>query len=128
MKKPEAKKLIANSNLIDKKGILQKKNVYLFIIQKTDNKTYYQRNREKILNKSKDCYKNDNERLREHARKNIETYLKKIKLKKREYGKNRYHNMSEEYKNDASHKYKNLSEEDKNKKKRIQKKQISKYV
>ena len=29
---------------------------------------------------------------------NIETYLKKIKIKKREYGKNRYHNMSGERK------------------------------
>ena len=29
---------------------------------------------------------------------NIETYLKKIKKKKREYGKNRYRNMSEEKK------------------------------
>ena len=25
----------------------------------------------------------------------METYLKKMKIKKREYGKNRYHNMSE---------------------------------
>ena len=29
---------------------------------------------------------------------NIETYLKKKKKKKREYGKSRYHNMSEEKK------------------------------
>ena len=29
---------------------------------------------------------------------NTETYLKKIKIKKTEYGKNRYHNMSEEMK------------------------------
>ena len=29
---------------------------------------------------------------------NIEAYLKKKKKKKREYGKNRYHNMSEEKK------------------------------
>ena len=32
-----------------------------------DNKTYYQRNKEKILNKANDYYKNNNERLREHA-------------------------------------------------------------
>ena len=57
-----------------------------------NNKTYYQRNREKILNKGKDYYKNNNERLREH----IETYLKKIKLKEDNMAKNRYHNMSEE--------------------------------
>ena len=29
---------------------------------------------------------------------NIKTYLKKIQIKKRECGKNRYHNMSEEKK------------------------------
>ena len=33
-----------------------------------DNTTYYQRNREKILNKAKDYYKNNNQRLREQAR------------------------------------------------------------
>ena len=42
-----------------------------------DNTTYYQRNKEKILNKAKDYYKNNNERLKEHAKINIETYLKK---------------------------------------------------
>ena len=33
-----------------------------------DNTTYYQRNREKILNKAKDYYKNNNEILKEQAR------------------------------------------------------------
>ena len=42
-----------------------------------DNTTYYQRNREKILNKAKDYYKNNNQRLREEAR-------------------NKYKNLSEE--------------------------------
>ena len=31
-------------------------------------KTYYQRNKNVILNRAKDYYKNDKERLREHAR------------------------------------------------------------
>ena len=34
-----------------------------------DNTTYYQRNKEKILNKAKDYYKNNNERLREQTKK-----------------------------------------------------------
>ena len=34
-----------------------------------DNTTCYQRNREKILNKAKDYYKNNNERLRKQAKK-----------------------------------------------------------
>ena len=60
--------------------------------------TYYQRNRDVILNRAKYYYGNDKERLRELREINIETYLKKKIYKKREYGKNRYHNMSEENK------------------------------
>ena len=45
--------------------------------------TYHQRNRNVILNRAKDYYKNHKERLREQARDNIETYLKKIRIKKR---------------------------------------------
>ena len=50
-------------------------------------KTYYQRNRDVILNTAKDYYENDKERLREKLRNleniniNIETYLKKKKQK-----------------------------------------------
>ena len=44
-----------------------------------DNTTYYQRNREKLLNKAKDYYQNDKENKKER---NIETYLKKIKRKR----------------------------------------------
>ena len=52
-------------------------------------KTYYQRNRDVILNRAKDYYENDKERLREKLRNlenininiNIETYLKKKKQK-----------------------------------------------
>ena len=39
--------------------------------------TYYQKNRDVILNRAKDYYGNAKERLREKARINIETYLKK---------------------------------------------------
>ena len=46
-----------------------------------DNTTYYQRNGEIMLNRAKDYYENNKERLREQAR-NIETYLKKIKKKR----------------------------------------------
>ena len=46
-----------------------------------DNTTYYQRNREIMLNRAKDYYENDKERLREQEI-NIETYLKKIKRKR----------------------------------------------
>ena len=63
-----------------------------------DNTTYYQRNREKILNKAKDYYKNDKERLREQARNKYRNLSEEDKEKKREYGKSRYHNMPEEKK------------------------------
>ena len=33
-----------------------------------DNTTYYQRSREIMLNRAKNCYENDKERLREQAR------------------------------------------------------------
>ena len=60
--------------------------------------THYQRNREVILNREKDYYENDKERLREQARDKYRNLSEKQKNKKREYGKNRYHNMSEEKK------------------------------
>ena len=41
--------------------------------------TYYWRNRDVILNRAKDYYKNDKERLRDNARR---IYLKKKKIKR----------------------------------------------
>ena len=43
------------------------------------NSTYYQRNRDLILNRAKDFYENDKERLKSTQEINIETYLKKNK-------------------------------------------------
>ena len=62
------------------------------------NLTYYQRNRDGVLSKAKEYYKNDNERLREQARNKYRNLSEEEKNKKREYGKNRYHNMPEEKK------------------------------
>ena len=42
--------------------------------------TYYQRNREVILNIEKDYYENNKELLKERAKKNIENYLKRKKI------------------------------------------------
>ena len=60
--------------------------------------TYYQRNRDVILNRAKDHYENDKERLRGQARDKSRKLSEEEKTKKREYGKNRYQNMSEEKK------------------------------
>ena len=46
-----------------------------------NNTTYYQRNRNVILNRVKKYYKNDKERLKEQAR-NTEIYLKRIRIKR----------------------------------------------
>ena len=47
-----------------------------------------------MLNRAKQYYKNDKERLREQVRDKYRNLPEKEKIKKREYGKNRYHNMS----------------------------------
>ena len=60
--------------------------------------TYYQKNWDVILNRAKDYYENDKERLREQARDKYRNLSKEEKNRKREYGKNRYLNMSQEKK------------------------------
>ena len=57
------------------------------------NTTYYQKNRDVILNRAKNYYENDKKRLTDQAKDTEEDKNKKI-----EYGRNRYHNMSEEKK------------------------------
>ena len=69
-----------------------------------NNTTYYQKNREVILNRAKDYCENDKERLREQARDKYRNLCEEDKKKKREYGKNRYHNMSEEKKQKSTKK------------------------
>ena len=49
-----------------------------------------------ILNRVKDYYENDKERLWEKARDKYRNLSEEDKNWKGEYGKNRYHNMSEE--------------------------------
>ena len=45
--------------------------------------TYYQKNRDVILNRAKDYYKNNKERLREQARDKYRNLLKKKQIKRR---------------------------------------------
>ena len=52
-----------------------------------DNTTYYERNTEIVLNRAKDYYENNKERLREEERKKYRNVSKEDKNKKREYGK-----------------------------------------
>ena len=91
------------------KGVFYKK---FFIIYKNGwefNLTYYQRNRDVILNSTKD-YKNDKERLRERARNKYRNLSEEEKNNKREYSENRYRNMSEEKKEKLKEYQKNYRE------------------
>ena len=54
------------------------------------------RDRDVILNRAKDYYENDKERLREQATDKTETWLKKTKTKKENIQKTDIINMSEE--------------------------------
>ena len=60
--------------------------------------TFYQRNRDVILNRTKDYYETEKERLRGKQKINRETYLKKKKIKRENMEKNKYRNMFEEKK------------------------------
>ena len=60
--------------------------------------TYYQKNRDVVLNKAKDYDKNNKVRLRGQARDKYRNLSEEEKNKKTEYGKNRYRNMSNEKK------------------------------
>ena len=55
--------------------------------------TYYQRNRDVIPNKEKYYCKNDKEILRDNARDKYRNLSEEETNKKKEYGRNRYHNM-----------------------------------
>ena len=51
------------------------------------NLTYYQRNRDVILNRVKDYYENDKERLREQARDKYRNLSEEEKIKRENMGK-----------------------------------------
>ena len=57
--------------------------------------TYYQKNQDVVLSKAKDYYKSNKERLKGQTRDKYRNLSEEEKNKKREYGKNRYCNMSE---------------------------------
>ena len=63
-----------------------------------------------ILNRAKDYYKNDKERLREQASDKYRNLSEEGKNKKKEYVKNRYRNMSEEKKQRLKEYQKNYRE------------------
>ena len=70
---------------------------FFLLYVKIGETTYYQRNRETVLNRAKD-YENNKEVLREKAKNKYKELCEEKKNIKREYGRNRYKNMSEEKK------------------------------
>ena len=80
-----------------------------------NNTSYYQRNRNVILNRATDYHTNDKEKLREEARDKYRNLSEEDKNKKIEYGKNRYHNMSEGKKQKLKEYQKNYREAKKSK-------------
>ena len=99
MSKYEAINTMNNSNLIDEIGVLW----FFYLHVKISNTTYYERNRDVILNRVKYYYKNN--KIKDKYR-NLSEENKK---KEREHGKNRYHNMFEEKKTKTKIISKNLS-------------------
>ena len=71
--------------------------LYIKISENTD-LTYYQKSRDVILNRAKDYYENNKERLRRQVRDKYRNLFEEERNKTREYGTNRYRNISEEKK------------------------------
>ena len=103
MSKDDATSMTNNSNLDEKMGGLyffcNKVSKFNSIEGNFVEKTYYQENRDVILNGVKNYYKDYNERLKNQARDKYRNLSEEEKDNiKRKYGRSRYHNMSEEEK------------------------------
>ena len=57
--------------------------------------TYYQKNKDMVLNKAKYYYKNNENRLREQVRDKCRNLYEEEENKKREQAKNKYKNLPE---------------------------------
>ena len=66
----------------------------LLLHMKMDETIYFQKNREKILNRTKDYYESNKEVLREKTKNKYKESSEEEKNTKREHGRNRYKNMS----------------------------------
>ena len=65
-----------------------------------------------MLNRAKNYYEDDKERLREQARNKYRNFSEEDKKKKSEYGKNRYHNMPEEKREKFKNYQKNIEKQE----------------
>ena len=92
MSKDDTINIMSDSNLVDKMI-----NIKMSECNSVD-LIYYQRNRNVILNRVKDYYENDKERLRQQARDKYRNLSEEGKNIKKEYGKKKIPQMSEEKK------------------------------
>ena len=86
MSKSDAISIMKKSNLNEKGELLLKK----FIIHKNEWTSYYQRNRETILNGTKNYYENNKKVLREKTKDKYRELSEETKNIKKECGRNRY--------------------------------------
>ena len=94
MSKDDAINIMNAVPLNEKAGVLH---FFLcFTIYQMSQTTYYQRNKEVILNRAKNYYRNNREELKAKARDKYRELSEEEKDIKREYGRNRYNNMSKE--------------------------------
>ena len=68
MNKDDAVNIMNGSVLLDERAILYKKILWCLKISENTNLTYFQQNRDVILNRAKDYYENKKERWRLQAR------------------------------------------------------------
>ena len=96
MCKDDAINIMNGSNLVNKKRMFHK--ICLLCIKMSRcnsvDSTYYQRNRNVIVNRAKDYY--HKERLRKLARDKYRDLFEEEKIKRENMEKNRYRNMPEE--------------------------------
>ena len=88
MSNDDAINIMTGSNLVDKRGVLYIKMNERNSIEYID-LTYCQRDGDVILNRAKDYYENNKERLRVQVRDKYRNLSQEEKYKKREYRKNR---------------------------------------
>ena len=105
MSKDDAINVMKNVNLNEKVDHY----IFFSLYIKMSETTYYQRNRETMLKRAKDCCQNKKKVLRERAKNKYRELSEEDKNIKREYGKNRYHNMSEKEKQKLKEYQKKLS-------------------
>ena len=87
---------------------------FFIICKNAWNNLLSNKNRESVLNRAKDYYKNNKDVLREKAKNKYRKLSEEKKNIKREYGRNRYTNMSEEKKQRLKEYQKHYREASKN--------------